>query len=116
MTGMTRYNQIRRHEIEWAIYARMKGIHARKRFQIKPVCLVESLYATRAATNEIHTAQAVLSNTKTAMLWRLRMEKLRSLLNIRLHVIAKDCWSSSLERSLRKAYRDPALAMTGMIY
>jgi hypothetical protein len=43
MRGMARYNQIRFHETAWATYAKINGIHARKRFQIRPVCRIESV-------------------------------------------------------------------------
>lgn len=66
------------------MYAKMKGIHARKRFQIKPVCRVVSVYATLAATRKMQVRQAMLSSKNTAMLCRFRKTKFLSLLYMRL--------------------------------
>ena len=102
MIGMMRNNQVRRQEMACTLYERMNGIQARKRFQIKPICRPESVYATRAATSAIHTAQAMLSNTKTAILCRFRMTKSRSPLSIECnHVTLR----ARLSRPKRFAYR-----------
>ena len=84
MMGMMRYSQLRLHEMECAMYAKMKGIHARKRFQIKPVCRVVSVYATLAATRKMQVRQAMLSRKNTAMLCRFRKIKFLSLLYMSL--------------------------------
>jgi hypothetical protein len=68
MAGMMKYSATRLHETAWAKYASIKGIHARKRFQMSPRCRSDSLYATRAATSPMQTAQAMFRRIKTEIL------------------------------------------------